>query len=76
MLKRLEALGYVDRRRDTADERQVRIHLTEAGRNLRPCAFEVIGGIREATGLTGDHAGRLTKELEALRRALDGQASR
>ncbi|SDB45224.1 MarR family winged helix-turn-helix transcriptional regulator [Belnapia rosea] len=35
LLKRLEALGYVRRSRDTADERQVRISLTEQGRALR-----------------------------------------
>ena len=31
LLKRLEAAGYVQRSRDTADERQVRIRLTEKG---------------------------------------------
>ena len=34
MLKKLERSGYVDRKRDPADERQVRISLTEAGRSL------------------------------------------
>jgi DNA-binding MarR family transcriptional regulator len=71
MLKRLEALGYVSRRRDAADERQVRVHLTEAGRSLRVSAFDVIDSVRDATGLSGDHAGRLTKELESLRKALE-----
>jgi DNA-binding MarR family transcriptional regulator len=36
MLKRLEALGYIKRTRDSADERQVRIHLTEVGRATPP----------------------------------------
>ena len=76
MLKRLEALGYVRRSRDPVDERQVRIHLTEAGRNLRRSAFDIIGGIREATGLTGETASRMTQEIQALRRRLDSQASR
>jgi DNA-binding MarR family transcriptional regulator len=35
ILKKLEAMGYVGRRRDPADERQVRVGLTEAGRRLR-----------------------------------------
>lgn len=35
LLKRLQAAGLVERRRDSQDERQVRIHLTEAGRALR-----------------------------------------
>ena len=34
LLKRLEALGHVERRRDPADERQVRVRLTESGRAL------------------------------------------
>ncbi len=34
LLKRMEAQGLVERRRDPADERQVRIRLTEAGRAL------------------------------------------
>ena len=35
LLKKLETLGYISRRRDPADERQVRILLTDAGRQLR-----------------------------------------
>jgi MarR family transcriptional regulator, organic hydroperoxide resistance regulator len=76
MLKRLETLGYVSRSRDPADERQVRIRLTEAGRKLRGSALDVIDGIRKATALTGENASRMTAELQALRRRLDGQAPR
>jgi DNA-binding MarR family transcriptional regulator len=35
ILKKLEAEGYLLRRRDPADERQVRISLTPAGREMR-----------------------------------------
>ncbi len=35
VLKKLETMGYLRRQRDPADERQVRISLTEAGRLLR-----------------------------------------
>jgi DNA-binding MarR family transcriptional regulator len=34
ILKKMEALGYIERRRDPADERQVRLSLTPAGRRL------------------------------------------
>jgi MarR family transcriptional regulator, organic hydroperoxide resistance regulator len=34
ILKKLESLGFVERRRDPADERQVRLKLTAAGRRL------------------------------------------
>jgi DNA-binding MarR family transcriptional regulator len=76
MLKRLETLGYVRRSRDPADERQVRIQLTEAGRDLRLNAFDIIGGVRDATGLTGEDATRMAREVQALRQSLERQASR
>ena len=41
LLKRLEAAGHVTRRRDSTDERQVRIGLTEQGRILREKAKSV-----------------------------------
>ena len=34
LLKKVEALGYIKRQRDPADERQVRISLTPAGRRI------------------------------------------
>ena len=46
ILKKLEALGYVERQRDKADERQVLVNLTPAGRRLRVKAFGM--------GLTAD----------------------
>jgi DNA-binding MarR family transcriptional regulator len=42
MLKRLETLGYIERRRDSADERQVRINLTEAGGMLRLRTSDIV----------------------------------
>ena len=35
LLKRMEAAGFVERRRSAADGRVVRAHLTDAGRTLR-----------------------------------------
>ena len=54
MLKKLETAGYIRRLRDAADERQVRISLTPAGRKLRQ---KVVGQeVVEATGLGKDFA--------------------
>jgi DNA-binding HxlR family transcriptional regulator len=54
ILKKLEATGYVERRRDPADERQVRISLTAKGKTL---GVEGIGGnLKDATGLGEDFA--------------------
>ncbi|KQX25710.1 MULTISPECIES: MarR family winged helix-turn-helix transcriptional regulator [unclassified Sphingomonas] len=50
LIKRLEAAGFVRRQRDTADERVVRVHLTDKGRAagkeascLSPELFDAIG---------------------------------
>lgn len=68
LLKRLEAAGLVDRRRDPEDERQVRIGLTPAGWDLKLKAESVPNAIFCATG--GD-AGELGRLLEAVNRLRD-----
>jgi DNA-binding MarR family transcriptional regulator len=75
MLKRLEALGYVERNRDPADERHVRINLTEAGRKLRSRASDIVGCVSKATGLKNDQANELLRAVKSLRKALEGQYS-
>jgi MarR family transcriptional regulator, organic hydroperoxide resistance regulator len=74
-LKRLETLGHVKRRRDPADERQVRIYLTEAGRKLRQRAVNIPHCILDASGLDGRQAKRLLEEISALRKALESHHS-
>jgi MarR family transcriptional regulator, organic hydroperoxide resistance regulator len=63
MLKRLEALGYLTRRRHTADERQLAVELTEAGRALRAEAEKIPYRVVERLGMD-------LAELEALHGAL------
>ncbi len=70
LLKRLESLGFVRRKRDTTDERQVRVHLTDAGRALRTQAISIPGCILEATGLSLKDAGGLAAAIAKLRGAL------
>jgi DNA-binding MarR family transcriptional regulator len=68
ILKRLEELGYLDRRRDPADERQVIVSLTEAGRRLRQQ-----GGQRDliaATGLEPEEFATLQKAIVKMRNSL------
>jgi MarR family transcriptional regulator, organic hydroperoxide resistance regulator len=74
LLKRLEKLGYVQRSRDPADERQVRINLTEAGRKLRTRAAHVPGSIRDATGLERKQIKQLMGDIGILRAALERHA--
>jgi DNA-binding MarR family transcriptional regulator len=74
MLKRLEALGYIRRRRDPGDERQVCVHLTETGRSLRLRASEVVRQVRTATGLTDQMMDQLLGAMAGLRASLESQA--
>jgi DNA-binding MarR family transcriptional regulator len=71
--KRLEALGLVTRSRDSADERQVRVKLTEAGRRLRLRASDIVQSVRDATGLQDKQVRRLVTEIDALRTALESE---
>ncbi|CAN7384930.1 MarR family transcriptional regulator [Bosea sp. LjRoot90] len=52
ILKKLESLGYIRRQRDPADERQVRVSLTPAGRQLREKALPM--NLVAAAGLGED----------------------
>jgi DNA-binding MarR family transcriptional regulator len=71
LLKRLEAMGYVTRRRDAADERQVLVSLTDAGRALEQVATSFPGRILEASACTAEELDGLRQSLFALRRQLD-----
>ncbi|MEU7526136.1 MarR family transcriptional regulator [Saccharothrix sp. NPDC042600] len=63
LLKRLEAIGYVNRTRAAADERQLAVTLTEAGAALREQALRIPPAVVERLGMTLD-------ELETLHKAL------
>lgn len=76
LLKRLEAAGYVRRERDPRDERQVRVSLTAAGRDLRAEAEKVPACILEASGLDAADLGRLRQQITALRGALETYSSK
>lgn len=70
MLKKLEAMGYLERRRDAADERVVRVRLTRAGRKLRDKARELNSPLVAATGLSPQEFARVQKSIAALRDSL------
>src|SRR5215470_11937008 len=67
MLKRLEAMGYVRRERDSEDERSVRVALTPAGRALREEAFAYREVTAKASGLSPDEFRVLQKAIVNLR---------
>ena len=64
ILKKLEATGYIRRQRDPADERQVRVSLTPAGRRL--VDMEPAAALRDATGL-GDEFATMQQATAYLR---------
>jgi DNA-binding MarR family transcriptional regulator len=65
ILKKLEALGYVARRRDPADERQVMVTLTDAGRALRERGAQRT--LVRATGLAADEFAAARHTLHEVR---------
>jgi MarR family transcriptional regulator, organic hydroperoxide resistance regulator len=68
ILKKLEAMGYLERTRDPADERQVRVSLTKSGRRLRERTLGV--NVVQASGLTPDEFSKLQKAIVTLRNNL------
>lgn len=52
LLKRLEERGVVERKRDKADERVVKVYLTAAGKALRQKAKRVPFQLAEKVGIT------------------------
>ncbi|MCZ4092551.1 MarR family winged helix-turn-helix transcriptional regulator [Sinorhizobium psoraleae] len=73
ILKKLESVGYIRRRRDPDDERQVRVTLTPAGRQL--LETDAAASLIDATGL-GDDLEDVQRNVARLRdnllRAMQG----
>jgi DNA-binding MarR family transcriptional regulator len=67
LLKRMETAGWLTRQRDKADERQVRISLTETGHDLARQAAVVPRAFAERTGLSQSELANLHSILTALR---------
>jgi DNA-binding MarR family transcriptional regulator len=70
LLKRLEHLGLVDRRRDPADERRVLVALTAAGSRMRAKAAGIPGRLFPLYGIDIADAADLKNRLVALSEAL------
>ncbi len=67
LLKRLEAGGLLERKRDPHDERQVRISLTAAGKALAAQARDIPAQVLCASGQPLDALVRLRGELATVR---------
>ena len=73
LLKRLEAIGYLRRERDPADERSLAVTLTASGLALRDQAERIPPAIVERLGMPVQELKRLhatlTEVIEAARQA-------
>ena len=67
LLKRMEGAGWLTRRRDSQDDRKVRLTLTEAGRALAVEAEAVPRAFAEKTGLQPSQMADLRDILAVLR---------
>jgi DNA-binding MarR family transcriptional regulator len=76
LLKRLEALGHLQRLRDAADERRVLLQLTTQGRVLRTQAKRVPAAVAQASGCELGEITALTSRLQALRQQLTDSTPR
>ncbi|HEY9063847.1 MAG TPA: MarR family transcriptional regulator [Burkholderiaceae bacterium] len=75
LLKRLEALGLVSRRRSDSDERQVIVSLTAAGRRLQGKAKAVPNCVAAAMQCSPSQIGDLRARLADLRNVLMNNAA-
>jgi DNA-binding MarR family transcriptional regulator len=71
VLKRLEAEGYVTRKRSLQDERNLSIELTPEGKALRKKAEEINGSVQLACAMPDDDLGQLRSHLVKLRDTLN-----
>ncbi|MEZ0487275.1 MarR family winged helix-turn-helix transcriptional regulator [Fibrella aquatica] len=66
LLKRLEQKSLITRQRNPADERQVTILLTEAGRNLKELATDIPAQLQENLHMDDQQAVILHQQLVTL----------
>ena len=76
LLKRLEAGGYVTRRRTEGDERTLAVGLTEQGAALRETAKTIPGTMMQLLSLTREEATELHGDMMRLISAAQGQPSK
>ena len=74
MLKRMEAAGWITRRRDVADERSVRVSLSDKGWAFRSDARAIPAAIMCASGLDIGALGALRTRIKRVTKTLRAAA--
>jgi DNA-binding MarR family transcriptional regulator len=69
LVKRLEAAGHVVRQRNPADERQVKVLLTDQGRAVREETKTLGAALDERSGMTAEALVDLNERVKTLRDA-------
>lgn len=70
LLKRMQTAGWLQRQRDSDDERRVRVYLTEAGRQLREQAAAIPVCVLAHSQCTVQELQALTHQIQQLRSRL------
>lgn len=71
LLKRLQAMEILERVRDTEDERNVFVKLTEKGMKMKEDAFEIPAKVFCSTNMSLEDASELREKLKLLLKNLD-----
>ncbi len=71
VLKKLEAKGYVVRNRSKEDERNLEIHITNEGEELKDKAVNIPAQIGQCVKLSPEEAGQLYQLLHKLLGAME-----
>lgn len=74
LLKRLESLGLVERRRSSEDERRVEVFLTDSGTALSAKSSAIPRRLADAAGLSAAELDQLRETLGRLTAALHSSA--
>lgn len=75
LVKRLEQAGFVNRRRNPDDERQVRVALTDKGRALQTPAGCLLDELLRRSGLTVPGLIDLNDRVRKLKNAVSGKGA-
>jgi MarR family transcriptional regulator, organic hydroperoxide resistance regulator len=70
LVKRLEQAGFVARRRNASDERQVHVHLTKKGQDVRLQTHCLKEAMLKKSGMSVEQLIRLNEEVQHLLDAL------
>ena len=74
-LKRMEAAGWLERRRSSTDERRVHVWLSPTGQQLQRQAAHIPGCVLAQSGLSLTELVSLNQQIKKLRGAMHASAT-